>query len=187
MAETLNSFVDAIEINVSCPNVKEGCIAFGKSAASVRAVTEEVKSKFDKTVIVKLTPNVTSIVEIAIAAQDGGADAVSLINTLEGMAIDIETRKPILANVYGGYSGPGVKPVALKMVYDTAHALSIPVIGMGGIENGNDAVEFLLAGAKAVMVGSANFVNPTACIDVANGIVSYMERKKFPDMKSFNI
>lgn len=166
--------IDAIELNVSCPNVKEGCAAFGSSASGIYKVTSEVRKYCGKPLIVKLTPNVSSIAEIAAAAEEAGADALSLINTLLGMVIDIETRKPVLANNTGGLSGPAVRPVAVRMVYEAAQAVNIPVIGMGGISDGGDAVEFLLAGAAAVMVGTANLIYPDACINVLEGIEKYM-------------
>jgi len=175
MARILNDAdIDAVELNVSCPNVKAGGAAFGKSPKDVANITEKVKKFLKKPLIVKLTPNLTDIKEIAIAAQDSGADAVSLINTILGMAIDIHKRRPILANNVGGLSGPAVKPIAVRMVFEAASVLKIPVIGMGGITNGDDAIEFMLAGASAVMVGTANFINPTACSDVVKGIENYL-------------
>jgi dihydroorotate dehydrogenase (NAD+) catalytic subunit len=174
MAEKLSdTTVDAFELNVSCPNVKRGCAVFGSTPSGVAEVTGSVRKKCKKPLIVKLTPNVTDIREIALAAEESGADAVSLINTLLGMAIDIETRRPVLANNFGGLSGPAVKPIALRMVYEVASTVKIPVIGIGGIMSGTDAVEFMMAGASAIMVGTANFVNPTACIDIINGIKEY--------------
>lgn len=179
MAETLsNADVDAIELNLSCPNVKEGCMAFGSSAEGVFKVVSTVRKKASKPLIVKLTPNVTDITEIAKAAEAGGADSVSLINTLLGMAIDAKTRRPILGNVTGGLSGPAIKPIALRMVYQVSKAVKIPVIGMGGISNGTDAVEFLLAGASAVMLGTAGFANPMAWIETIDGIEKYMIENK---------
>ncbi len=168
--------IDAIELNVSCPNVKAGCVAFGNSPSGIGEITSQVRKHCNKPLIVKLTPNVGNIAEIAAAAEDAGADALSLINTLLGMAIDIETRRPILANNTGGLSGPAVKPVAVRMTYEVSRAVKIPVIGMGGISNGNDAVEFLLAGASAVMVGTAGLIYPDACIKVCKGIEKYMQR-----------
>jgi len=168
--------IDAIELNVSCPNVKAGCVAFGNSPSGIGEITSQVRKYCSRPLIVKLTPNVGNIAEIAAAAEDAGADALSLINTLLGMAIDIETRRPILANNTGGLSGPAVKPVAVRMVYEVSRAVKIPVIGMGGISNGNDAVEFLLAGASAVMVGTAGLIYPDACIKVCEGIEKYMQR-----------
>ena len=177
MARILSgSDIDAIELNVSCPNVKAGCVAFGNSSSGIGEITSQVRKNCSKPLIVKLTPNAGNIAEIAVAAEDAGADALSLINTLLGMAIDIETRRPILANNTGGLSGPAVKPVAVRMVYEVSRAVKIPVIGMGGISNGNDAVEFLLAGASAVMVGTAGLIYPDACIKVCEGIEKYMQR-----------
>lgn len=177
MAEKLSSSdIDAIELNVSCPNVKAGCVAFGNSESGISEITSQVKKYCKKPLIVKLTPNVSNIAEIAIAAETAGADALSLINTLLGMVIDIETRRPVLFNNTGGLSGPAVKPVAVRMVYQVAKAVKIPVIGMGGISNGNDAVEFMLAGATAVMVGTAGLIYPDACIKVCDGIQQYMQR-----------
>lgn len=167
--------IDAIELNVSCPNVKKGCVAFGNSTAGISEVVGNVKKYCKKPLIVKLTPNVTDIKEIAIATEEAGADAVSLINTILGMAIDIHRKRPILANNVGGLSGPAVKPIAVRMVHEVASVVKIPIIGMGGISSGEDAVEFMLAGASAVMVGTANFVNPTACIDVVEGIKNYLK------------
>lgn len=176
MAKILSSAdIDAIELNVSCPNVKAGCMVFGNTSAGIFEVTSSVKKYCKKPLIVKLTPNVQSISEIAIAAESAGADAISLINTLLGMAIDVETKRPVLANNTGGLSGPAIKPVAVRMVYEAAQAVSIPVIGMGGIMNGLDACEFLLAGATAVMVGTAGLIYPDACIKVCDGIEQYMQ------------
>lgn len=166
--------VDMLEINVSCPNVKEGAIQFGQNAQALYDITREIKRKARQPVIMKLSPNVTDIVEMARAAEAGGADALSMINTLTGMKIDIHKRAFALANRTGGLSGPAIKPVALRMVYDTAHAVNIPVIGMGGIMNGEDALEFLMAGAAAVAVGAASFHNPYATIEVVEGIEAYM-------------
>lgn len=171
--------IDAIELNVSCPNVKAGCVAFGNTPEGIADITSQVRKHCRKPLIVKLTPNVTSISDIAAAAEDAGADALSLINTLLGMAIDIEARRPILANNTGGLSGPAVKPVAVRMVYEVYRTVKIPIIGMGGISTGNDAVEFLLAGASAVMVGTACLVYPDACIKVCKGIEQYMKRHGF--------
>lgn len=168
--------VDLLEINVSCPNVKEGALAFGQDAKVLERVTSQIKKESRKPVIMKLSPNVTDIKEMARAAEAGGADAVSLINTLIGMKIDINKKSFVLANRTGGFSGPAVKPVAVRMVYDVAHTVKIPVIGMGGIGSGEDAVEFLLAGATAVSVGTMNFVDPTTTIKVADGIESYMKK-----------
>jgi len=171
--------IDAIELNVSCPNVKEGCLLFGSTAAGVFEVTGAVRKVCRKPLIVKLSPNVTDIAEIARAAEAAGADCVSLINTILGMSIDIGKRKPVLANVMGGLSGPAVKPVAVRMVYQTAKAVKIPIIGMGGISNGSDAVEFMLAGASAVMVGTAGFVNPDVWLETLQGIEEYMKENGF--------
>lgn len=168
--------IDAIELNVSCPNVKAGCAAFGNTPAGIYEITANVRKHCKKPLIVKLTPNVLSIAEIAASAEAAGADALSLINTLLGMAIDIETRKPVLANNTGGLSGPAIKPVAVRMVYETSQTVKIPIIGMGGIMNDADAVEFLLAGASAVMVGTAGLIYPDACIKVCSGIEQYMIR-----------
>ncbi|MBP7176011.1 MAG: dihydroorotate dehydrogenase [Thermoclostridium sp.] len=180
MAEILSEAdIDAIELNVSCPNVKEGCILFGSTPKGISQVTAAVRKVCKKPLIVKLTPNVTDIAQNAIAAEEAGADSVSLINTLLGMAIDIDKRKPILANIMGGLSGPAVKPVAVRMVYQVANAVKIPIIGMGGISNGNDAIEFLLAGAAAVMVGTAGFVNPGVWVETAEGIEAYMNKYGF--------
>jgi dihydroorotate dehydrogenase (NAD+) catalytic subunit len=175
--------VDAIELNLSCPNVKEGCMSFGSTPQGVSKVTARVKMISRKPLIVKLTPNVTDITEIAKAAEDAGADSVSLINTLLGMAIDVKTRRPVLGNVTGGLSGPAVKPVALRMVYQVSKAVKIPVIGMGGISNVTDAVEFLLAGASAVMMGTAGFVNPMAWIETIEGLENYMTENKVSSVK----
>jgi len=166
--------VDAIELNLSCPNVKEGCLSFGSSPNGVREVVSRVKKYAKKPLIVKLSPNVTDIAEIAKAAEEAGADSVSLINTILGMAINAKTRRPVLANITGGLSGPAIKPVALRMVYEVSKAVNIPVIGMGGITNGTDAVEFLLAGATAVMIGTAGFANPMAWVETIEGIEAYM-------------
>jgi dihydroorotate dehydrogenase (NAD+) catalytic subunit len=166
--------IDAIELNVSCPNVKAGCVAFGNTPSGIAEITSKVRKFCKKPLIVKLTPNVSSIVEIAAAAEESGADALSLINTLLGMAIDIETRRPVLANNTGGLSGPALKPVAVRMVYEVSQAVKIPIIGMGGISSGSDAVEFMLAGAAAVMVGTAGLVYPDVFIRVIEGIKEYM-------------
>ena len=179
MAERLSdSEVDMLEMNISCPNVKEGGVAFGTNAKTIHKITAEVKKYAKKPLIVKLSPNVTDITEMARAAEAGGADALSLINTLLGMAIDIHTRRPILANTVGGLSGPAVKPVAVRMVYQVRKAVKLPLIGMGGIVNGGDAVEFMLAGADAVAVGTANFMNPYACVTIKQGIQEYMKNNQ---------
>lgn len=168
--------VDMLEINISCPNVKEGGIAFGQDPKAVEAITREVKKHAKQPVIMKLSPNVTDITVMAKAAEAGGADVLSLINTLTGMKIDIHKRKFAVANKTGGLSGPAIKPVAVRMVYQTAHAVSIPVIGMGGIMTADDAIEFLMAGATAVSVGTANFHNPYAAEEIVAGIEAYMKR-----------
>lgn len=174
--------IDAIELNVSCPNVKEGCVAFGSTPKGVSQITKEVRKNCTKPLIVKLTPNVTSVADTAMAAEAEGADAVSLINTILGMAIDIHKRRPILANNTGGLSGPAVKPVAVRMVHEVYQSVKIPVIGMGGISTGEDAIEFLLAGACAIMVGTANFINPAACVEVLEGIEKYMRQYGYSDL-----
>ncbi|OYO51415.1 dihydroorotate dehydrogenase (NAD+) catalytic subunit [Lachnotalea glycerini] len=171
-----NEPVDMLEINISCPNVKEGGIAFGQNPCSVEAITKEVKKYAKQPIIMKLSPNVTDITETAKAAEAGGADVLSLINTLTGMKIDIHRRSFALANKTGGLSGPAVKPVAVRMVYQVAQAVKLPIIGMGGIVSAEDAIEFILAGASAVSVGTANFTNPTATLDVIEGIKAYMNR-----------
>lgn len=168
--------VSMLEINVSCPNVKEGAIAFGQKADALYGITEEVKRHARQPVIMKLSPNVTDITEMAKAAEAAGADALSLINTITGMKIDIHKRKFALANKTGGMSGPAIKPIAVRMVYQAAHAVKIPVIGMGGIATAEDAVEFLLAGASAVSIGAMNFVNPYTTVEVVEGIEAYMRQ-----------
>ncbi|CUH93298.1 Dihydroorotate dehydrogenase B (NAD(+)), catalytic subunit [Herbinix luporum] len=174
--------VDMLEINISCPNVKEGGIAFGQDPGRVEAITSQVKRYAKKPIIIKLSPNVTDIAETAKAAEAGGADALSLINTLTGMKIDIERRTFLLANKTGGLSGPAIKPVAVRMVYQAASAVKVPIIGMGGIIEGEDALEFIMAGATMVAVGTANFINPRATLDVLDGIKSYMVRKNIKDI-----
>ena len=174
--------VDMLEINISCPNVKEGGIAFGQNAASVEEITKEVKKYARQPVIMKLSPNVTDITEMAKAAEAGGADVISLINTLTGMKIDVNRRKFALANRTGGMSGPAVHPIAVRMVYQAAQAVNIPIIGMGGVQSAEDALELILAGATAVSVGTANFTNPTATIDIINGIQDYMENNGVEDI-----
>ncbi len=169
--------IDGLEINISCPNVKKGGVAFGTVPAMAAAVTQAVKNVTELPVIVKLSPNVTDIVAMAQAVETSGADAVSLINTLIGMAIDVQTRKPRLANIIGGLSGPAIKPVALRMVWQVASAVSIPVIGIGGIGTAEDAIEFLLAGATAVQVGTANFYNPSATEQILAGIDLYLRQQ----------
>ena len=177
-----NEPIDMMEINISCPNVKEGGIAFGQDPKAVEAITREVKKYAKQPVIMKLSPNVTDITVMAKAAEAGGADALSLINTLTGMKIDIHRQKFAIANKTGGMSGPAVKPIAVRMVYQVANAVNLPIIGMGGIQNGEDAVEFLMAGATAVSVGTANFMNPSATIDTVKGIEDYMRRYNFEDV-----
>ena len=174
--------VDAVEVNISCPNVKEGGIVFGTDPKAAAAVTHAVKTHTSKTVIVKLSPNVTDIVEMAKAVEKAGADAISMINTLTGMAIDINTRKPLLGNITGGLSGPAVKPVALRMVWQVAKAVNIPIIGMGGIVTAEDAIEFMLAGATAVAIGAHNFVDPSALKVVTDGIAEYMKKNNIEDV-----
>ena len=174
--------VDMLEINISCPNVKEGGISFGTSPSGVEHITREVKKIAKQPVIMKLTPNVTDIAEIARAAEAGGADVISLINTLTGMKIDIERRTFALANKTGGMSGPAIKPIAVRMVWQCAQAVKIPIIGMGGIRTAEDAIEFMLAGASAVSVGTANFINPHATIDIIEGMEKYMERHNIADI-----
>ena len=176
--------VDMLEINISCPNVKHGGIAFGQDPKAVEAITKEVKKVAKQPVIMKLSPNVTDITEMAKAAEAGGADALSLINTLTGMQIDVERQKFVLANKTGGLSGPAIKPVAVRMVYQVATAVKVPIIGMGGIANAKDAMEFILAGATAVSVGTANFNNPHTTIDVIEGIEDYMKRHNVEDINS---
>jgi dihydroorotate dehydrogenase (NAD+) catalytic subunit len=173
----------AIEVNISCPNVRKGGVAFGSQPEMARAVTAAVRKQTGLPVIVKLSPNVTDITEIARAAEDGGADAVSLINTLLGMAIDSKSRRPRLANIVGGLSGPAIKPVALRMVWQVAGAVRVPVIGIGGITTAEDAVEFLLAGASAVQVGTANFVNPRAAEEIIAGIADYLQEQKMDSVQ----
>ena len=167
--------IPAIELNISCPNVREGGMAFGVTCSGAAQVVKAVRAVYDKTLIVKLSPNVTDIAQIACACEDEGADAVSLINTLLGMAVDIERRKPQLSIRTGGLSGPAVKPVALRMVYDVAHAVKIPVIGLGGISSAADAIEFLMCGATAIQIGTANFVDPTVTIKVIEGLESWLD------------
>lgn len=169
--------VSGLELNISCPNVKQGGIAFGTDQNSATAVVKSVKANTSLPVIVKLSPNVTDIVSMAKAVEDAGADAISLINTLLGMAIDIQNWRPVLGNTVGGLSGPAIKPVALRMVWQVAQAVSVPVIGMGGISTADDAIEFFLAGASAVSIGTANFVNPRATVDVAEGLEEYLSAR----------
>lgn len=181
VTEKLNEIdtINAIELNISCPNVKEGGMAFGISCPSAIAVTEAVRKAYDKTLIVKLSPNVTSITEIAKGVEGAGADSVSLVNTFLAMAIDAKTRKPILSTLTGGLSGPAIKPIALRMVWEVYNAVKIPVIGMGGIMNATDAIEFMLAGSTAIQVGTANFIDPTISIKIIDGIKQYCEENGF--------
>ena len=175
--------IPAIELNISCPNVKQGGMAFGVTAHGAAEVVSAVRKVYDKTLIVKLSPNVTDITEIARAVEGAGADSVSLINTLLGMAIDAEKRKPVLSTITGGMSGAAVKPIALRMVWQVAKAVQIPVIGLGGIMNWKDAVEFLLAGASAIQIGTANFIDPAVTVKVAAGINDYLNRHGFASVK----
>lgn len=175
--------VDLLEINISCPNVKEGGIAFGQNPKSVEEITKEVKKCASQPIIMKLSPNVTDISEMARAAEAGGADAVSLINTLTGMKIDIHKRAFALANKTGGLSGPAIHPIAMRMVYEAAHAVKIPVVGMGGIASAEDAIEMILAGATAISVGTANFYNPTVTMEIVSGIREYMEQYGVEDIQ----
>ncbi len=174
--------IDMMEINVSCPNVKEGALAFGQDARVLEDVTKKIKAVAKKPIIMKLSPNVTNIKEMGLAAEAGGADAVSLINTLMGMKIDINRKKFVLANKTGGFSGPAVKPVAVRMVYDVAHTVKIPVIGMGGIATAEDAIEFMMAGATAISVGTMNFVDPETTSKIADGIEQFMKDKGIEDI-----
>ena len=174
--------VDLLEINVSCPNVKEGGIAFGQDPKALYEITKAVKAKAKQPIIMKLSPNVTDITEMAKAAVDAGSDALSLINTLTGMKIDIVRRDFVLANKTGGMSGPAIKPVAVRMVYQVANAVDVPIIGMGGIATAEDALEFIMAGATAVSVGTANFINPATTLEVVDGIKAYMERHQINDI-----
>lgn len=174
--------VDALEVNISCPNVKEGGIVFGTDPKAAAAVTHAVKTHTSKTVIVKLSPNVTDIVTMAKAVEEAGADAISMINTLTGMVIDVNTRKPLLGNITGGLSGPAVKPIAVRMVWQVAKAVNIPIIGMGGITCAEDAIEFMLAGASAVAIGAYNFVEPAALKTIADGIAEYMQKHNIEDV-----
>ncbi|MDD6482693.1 MAG: dihydroorotate dehydrogenase [Lachnospiraceae bacterium] len=175
--------VDLLEINISCPNVKEGGIAFGQDAKAVEAITKEMKRHAKQPVIMKLSPNVTDITEMARAAEAGGADALSLINTITGMKIDIHRRAFVLANKTGGMSGPAIHPIAVRMVYQTAQAVSVPIIGMGGIASAEDAIEMILAGATAVSVGTANFYRPSVTEEIVKGIEDYMERYQVNDIR----
>ena len=183
-AEKINDLerIPAIELNISCPNVKEGGMAFGVTCAGAASVVRAVRAVYDKTLIVKLSPNVTDITEIARAVEAEGADSISMINTLLGMAIDVEKRRPVLSTITGGLSGPAVKPIALRMVWQTAQAVKVPIIGMGGISSAKDAIEFLLAGASAVEVGTYNFVDPSVTTQIVDGIEDYMRRHGFTDI-----
>lgn len=187
MTEKLDQLVDAIELNVSCPNVKEGGIAFGIKAELIYKVTNAAKKYAKVPLIVKLSPNVTDITEMADAAEAGGADCISLINTVTGMKIDIEKRKPYFDNVVAGLSGPAIKPIALRMVWQTAHKVKIPIIGMGGISTWQDAAEFFMAGADAISIGTANFVNPYAPLDILKGLENYMKEKSIVNISSMKI
>ena len=184
-AEKINALEDipAIELNISCPNVKEGGMAFGVTCAGAASVVRAVRAVYDKTLIVKLSPNVTDITEIARAVEAEGADSISMINTLLGMAIDAEKRRPILSTITGGLSGPAVKPIALRMVWQTSQAVKVPIIGMGGIASATDAIEFLLAGASAVEVGTYNFVDPAVTTQIVDGIEDYMLRHGITDIQ----
>lgn len=184
-AEKLNDLekIPGIELNISCPNVKEGGMAFGTSCLSAAQVVREVRRVYKNELMVKLSPNVTDISEIALAVEAEGADSISLINTLLGMAINAERRKPVLSTITGGLSGPAVKPIALRMVWQVAKAVKVPVVGMGGIMNATDAIEFLLAGANAVQIGTANFIDPTVTMKIIDGIESYMAKHKFDSVK----
>ncbi len=186
VAEKINTLehIPGIELNISCPNVKEGGMAFGTSCPSAIAVTKAVREVYKKTLVVKLSPNVTDIAEMAKAVEGAGADGVSLINTLLGMAIDAEKRRPILSTVTGGLSGPAVKPVALRMVWQTYKAVTIPIIGLGGIMNATDAIEFMLAGATAIQIGTANFIDPAIGPKVVSGIEDYMQRHSISEVTS---
>ena len=185
LAKVLNTLdIDGVELNLSCPNVKAGCLAFGTTYEGVKEVTSKVRKVLDKPLIVKLTPNVTDITMPAKGAKDAGADGVSLINTLLGMSIDIHKRRPHLANNTGGLSGPCVKPVAVRMVYQVAQAVDIPILGLGGITTGEDAIEFMLAGATAVSIGTGNFVAPDTSIKVIDGIGKYMKQYGIDDINS---
>ena len=184
-AEKINALegIPAIELNISCPNVKEGGMAFGVTCAGAASVVRAVRAVYDKTLIVKLSPNVTDITEIARAVEAEGADSISMINTLLGMAIDAEKRRPVLSTITGGLSGPAVKPIALRMVWQTAQVVKVPIIGMGGISSAKDAIEFLLAGASAVEVGTYNFVDPSVTTQIVDGIEDYMHRHGFTDVQ----
>ena len=179
---SMENGIDALEVNVSCPNIHRGGEVFATNPEMVEMITSAVRKVTDLTIIVKLSPNVTDIGSIARRAEAGGADAVSLINTVLAMAIDIHEQKPVLKQVFGGLSGPAVKPIALRQVWQVYQSVNIPIIGMGGIMNGNDAIEFILAGASAISVGTGNFINPTACVDVLKGIRNYMDKHQIDDI-----
>jgi len=184
VVEKLNETdISMMEINISCPNVKEGGIGFGVNPKSAAEVTRAVRRVTQKPIIIKLTPNVTDIAEIAKAVESEGADCISLINTLLGMKIDVKRKQPVLANILGGLSGPAVKPIAVRMVYQVRRAVSVPIIGLGGIMTGEDAVEFLMAGADAVSVGTAALINPTAPIEILEGLISYMNEQNFKSLR----
>jgi len=181
LTEIINELdkISAIELNISCPNVKEGGMAFGTSCPMAEQVTREVRKVYNKTLIVKLSPNVTDITEIARAVEANGADSISLVNTFLGMAIDAEKRRPLLSTITGGLSGPAIKPIALRMVWQVHKAVKVPVIGMGGIMNATDAIEFILAGASAVQIGTANFIDPQVTVKIIDGINDYLNRHSF--------
>ena len=185
LAERINKLekIQAVELNISCPNVKMGGMAFGTNLSSAREVTREVRSVYSKKLIVKLSPNVTNIVDFARVVEEEGADSVSLINTLLGMAVDVVMMRPVLSTVTGGLSGPAIKPVALRMVWQVANAVKIPVIGMGGIMSASDALEFILAGASAVQIGTASFIDPQASVKILDGIEEFLVKKGFSDIK----
>ena len=181
LTERINELdkISAIELNISCPNVKEGGMAFGTSCPMAEQVTREVRKVYDKTLIVKLSPNVTDIVEIAKAVEANGADSISLVNTFLGMAINAEKRKPVLSTITGGLSGPAIKPIALRMVWQVSQGVKVPVIGMGGIMSATDAIEFLLAGASAIQIGTGNFIDPKLTVKIITGIKDYMDRHNY--------
>ncbi|MBT8338987.1 MAG: dihydroorotate dehydrogenase [Desulfatitalea sp.] len=185
LAERLNEIdtVAGIEVNISCPNVKKGGVAFGADPVTARQVTEAVRARFERHLMVKLSPNVTDIAQIAQSVAAGGADALSLINTITGMAIDIRSRRPRLANITGGLSGPAIKPVALRMVWQAARAVNLPIIGVGGIMTAEDALEFIIAGASAIQVGTANFINPRCTMQIIGGIENYLRENKIGSVK----
>lgn len=184
VTEKLNEIdgIEAIELNISCPNVKEGGMAFGVNCASAVRVTEAIRKAYDKTLIVKLSPNVTDITEIAKGVEGAGADAISMVNTFLGMAIDAKTRKPILSTITGGLSGPAIKPLALRMVWQVFNAVKIPIVGMGGIMNATDAIEFILAGSTAIQIGTANFIDPQISVKVIEGIADYCKENGVSDV-----